>query len=163
MRRVFTSQRLETVEGVAKLLQDAGIEVHIRNARSYHSRRGGQFSYATPSAPGRQPAVWVRKPEDQPRARTLLREAGLLATTRTGLSSQPAGIDEFQSRFDGNRTSIRWTWYLRAILLAVATAAAVLIWLRHPRPSPTPATDAPTVDTASEIRVRISPLPPDSP
>ena len=31
MRQVFSSQRIETVEGVAKLLTDAGIAVHISN------------------------------------------------------------------------------------------------------------------------------------
>ena len=46
MRQVFTSQRLETVEGVARLLEDAGIAVYISQPRSYHSRRSGQFSYS---------------------------------------------------------------------------------------------------------------------
>ncbi|HXH00735.1 MAG TPA: pathogenicity-like protein, partial [Xanthomonadaceae bacterium] len=34
MRQVFSSIRLETVEGVAKLLRDAGIQVRITNGRS---------------------------------------------------------------------------------------------------------------------------------
>ena len=44
MRQIFTSQRLETVEGVARLLEDAGIAVYISQARSYRGRRRGQFS-----------------------------------------------------------------------------------------------------------------------
>ena len=35
MRQVFTSLRIETVEGVAKLLQDEGIEVYIANGCVY--------------------------------------------------------------------------------------------------------------------------------
>ena len=68
MRQVFSSQRIETVEGVAKLLTDAGIPVHISNGRSYHSKRGGQFSYTEPVKAQLQPAVWVRLAEDQPGA-----------------------------------------------------------------------------------------------
>ena len=70
MRQVFSSQRIETVEGVAKLLTDAGIAVHISNGRSYQSKRSGQFSYTEPVKAQLQPAVWVRHAEDQPRART---------------------------------------------------------------------------------------------
>ena len=84
MRQVFSSQRIETVEGVAKLLTDAGIAVHISNGRSYQSKRSGQFSYTEPVKAQLQPAVWVRHAEDQPRARELLRQAGLLETTRPG-------------------------------------------------------------------------------
>ena len=42
MRQVFSSQRIETVEGVAKLLTDAGIAVHVSNGRSYQSKRSGR-------------------------------------------------------------------------------------------------------------------------
>ena len=84
MRQVFSSQRIETVEGVAKLLTDAGIAVHISNGRSYQSKRSGQFSYTEPVKAQLQPAVWVRHAEDQPRARELLRQAGLLETPRPG-------------------------------------------------------------------------------
>ena len=73
MRQIFTSQRLETVEGVARLLEEAGIGTYISHPRSYRSKRRGQFSYSEPVPANQQPAVWVRKPEDQPRARELLR------------------------------------------------------------------------------------------
>ena len=84
MRQVFTSLRIETVEGVAALLKEAGIEVYLANGRSYHSKRGGQFSYAEPMKLKQQPSVWVTRAEDQPRAREILRQAGLLASTRPG-------------------------------------------------------------------------------
>jgi len=84
MRQIFTSQRMETVEGVAKMLTDAGIDVHVANARSYRGQRNSQFRYTEPLPKGLQPSVWIRHPEDQPRAREILREAGLLETTRPG-------------------------------------------------------------------------------
>jgi len=86
MRRIFSSQRLENVEAVAKMLDAEGIEVRVENGRALHRAIRGNFSYRddgksrTP-----QPEVWVVRADDQPRARALMREAGLLQdTTRTG-------------------------------------------------------------------------------
>ena len=78
MRKVFTSPRLENVEAVAALLQDAGIQVKVSEARSYRGSRRSSFSYRESEDAGPQPAVWIIHAEDQPRGRQLLREAGLL-------------------------------------------------------------------------------------
>ncbi|MGN6225654.1 pathogenicity-like protein [Pseudoxanthomonas sp.] len=149
MRQIFTSQRLETVEGVAKLLRDAGIEVHISNERSYRGKRGSQFRYTEPVPKGLQPAVWVRHPEDQPRARQILREAGLLETTRPGAGPAPL---TFTSTQDDPPRRNSWAWRIRLILLGLIAVAAVFTVLRHraPRPAapaPAPAT-APTAAPA---------------
>ena len=56
MRQIFTSQRLETVEGVARLLEEAGIGTYISHPRSYRSKRRGQFSYSEPVPANQQPA-----------------------------------------------------------------------------------------------------------
>lgn len=167
MRQVFTSQRLETVEGVARLLEDAGIPVHISHPRSYRSRRTGQFSYSDPAPAKAHPAVWVRIPEDQPRARDLLRQAGLMTTTRSysDLPDTAAGLPP--SRFAGGS---RWAWRLRIGLLAIIAAVAVVIWLARPdTPGPVqappavdaapPASPAATEDDEDEVRVRIAPPP----
>ncbi|AKC85828.1 hypothetical protein [Pseudoxanthomonas suwonensis] len=168
MRQVFTSQRLETVEGVAKLLEDAGIPVHISQPRSYRSKRRGQFSYSEPTPANQQPGVWVRHPEDQPRARELLREAGLLATTRSYSGASQTVTELPPSRFEEGGGS-RWAWRVRIGLLLVIAAVVVFIWMgRQPKPAAvpvTPATEqAPTQekvgDDEEEIRVRISPPPP---
>lgn len=83
MRQVFTSPRLENVEGIAKLLRDEGIEIRITHGRSYKGAIRGNFHYRDSLRKGPQPAVWVVKSEDQPRAREMLRNAGLLESTRT--------------------------------------------------------------------------------
>ena len=83
MRQVFTSPRLENVEGIAKMLRDEGIEVRITHGRSYKGAIRGNFNYRDSLRKGPQPAVWVVKSEDQPRAREMLRSAGLLESTRT--------------------------------------------------------------------------------
>ncbi len=149
MRQVFTSQRIETVEGVAKLLGDAGIEVAIRNGRSYQSKRGGQFSYTEPVAANRQPSLWVRYAEDQPRAREILREAGLLDSTRADQRSNSAFAEQ------GEETTPRrpWAWRIRIALLVIIAAVAMFIWLQR-KPSPQPAPQPPAEE---EMRVRIVP------
>jgi len=172
MRQVFTSLRVETVEGVAKLLEEAGIEVYLANGRSYHSKRGGQFSYAEPMKLKQQPSVWVKRAEDQPRAREILRTAGLLATTRP-TQGEPlvfAGsdvVDEPKKR--------PLAWRIRIALL-IAIAIAALVTVLRPRPAPDPVVPAsqqaplpaqaqpqaapqPAPAEEEEVRVRISPPP----
>jgi hypothetical protein len=92
MRSVFSSQRLENVEAVAKMLEDAGIEVKISNDRSYKGSRRSNFSYrdnVQKSEP--DPQVWVIKAEDQPKARALLREAGLFQDSKRGFGTPDPG------------------------------------------------------------------------
>lgn len=95
MRRIFASPRLENVEGVARLLEEQGIEVRITDGRSYRGAIRGNFSYRDDAREGPEPAVWIVNAEDQPRARELMRGAGLLDSTRTPLDSYlPANGDE---------------------------------------------------------------------
>lgn len=166
MRQVFTSLRVETVEGVAKLLEDAGIEVYLANGRSYHSKRGGQFSYAEPMKLKQQPSVWVKRAEDQPRAREILRAAGLLATTRP-TPGEPlvfAGADALD---EPKKRPLAWRIRI-ALLIAIAIAALVTVLRPRPVPDPvpTPAQQAPLpaqpapqsapAEEEEEVRVRIS-------
>lgn len=90
MRQVFTSARLENVEAVAKMLEDDGIEVRITNGRSYKGSIRRNFSYREGSNEGPQPAVWIVRSEDQPRARAILREHGLIASSRGPAENFPA-------------------------------------------------------------------------
>jgi hypothetical protein len=91
MRQIFSSPRLENVEGVAKLLEEAGIETKTTESRGYKAVSRREFSYV-PSRQDAQPtppAVWVVKADDYKRARELLMEAGLLDDTRTASSYLP--------------------------------------------------------------------------
>lgn len=80
MRQVFSSPRLENVEKIAELLREADIEVRITDGRSYKGSRRKGFSYA--DADATKPALWVVRSEDQVKARAILREAGLIDSTR---------------------------------------------------------------------------------
>lgn len=170
MRQVFTSLRIETVEGVAKLLEEAGIEVYLANGRSYHSKRGGQFSYAEPMKLKQQPSVWVKRAEDQPRARELLRAAGLLATTRPS-QPEPLVFAGSSAIDEPNKRPLAWRIRI-ALLIAIAIAALVTL-TRHrgaqetSRPAmQAPAAAAPAVQPApaeeeETIRVQIPARPSD--
>lgn len=162
MRQVFSSQRLETVEGVAKLLSDEGIEVHVSNARSYRSRRGGQFSYSEPMSASQQAAVWIRHAEDQPRAREILREAGLLETTRPG--GRPTLT--FADATEETPQRGGWAWRIRLILLAIIALAVVVTVMRHRQAktalpvTPSPQQTQPAAPPADQTPVRPAPAEP---
>ena len=81
MRQMFSSPRLENVEGVNQLFNDAGIETKITQGRSYKGNSRREHSYADKKRQidsSQYPAVWVIKAEDYTRAREILHEADLL-------------------------------------------------------------------------------------
>lgn len=82
MRQVFSSPRLENVERVAQLLRDAGIEVRITHGRSYKGGLQANFSYRDNARTDPIPAIWIVRSEDQPQGRKILRDAGMLDSTR---------------------------------------------------------------------------------
>lgn len=123
MRLVFTSQRLETVEGVARLLNEAGIETWTEQARSYKGSQRSVFSYSDPGRT-RQPAVWVVKSDDQPKARALLRQAGLIESTRE--SGSPLRMPVSPDEPVGRSLAMR----VRLVLLVVLVVLAGFTSLR---------------------------------
>jgi len=165
MRQIFSSQRVETVEGVATLLRDAGIDVRITNGRSYHSKRGSQFSYLDTSKATTHPTLWVVHADDQPRAREILRDARLLETTRR---DHPTAEFAFRDQVGEVAPRRNWAWRIRIGLLLVIAAVAMVVVLRHraaptvaPAPTAQPAPSAAPAQPAQpeddEVRVRIQP------
>lgn len=132
MRKVFSSQRLENVEAVAELLRAEGIAVRIANGRSYRGRRRGGFSYDSRRIPDDVPAVWILHSEDQPRGRQLLRDMGLLESTRdpaaSYLPSGRHGEAEDGGIFNAKR--------LKVGLLLLITGGIALIVFATRKPAP---------------------------
>ncbi|GAB3090000.1 hypothetical protein [Lysobacter terrae] len=127
MRQVFTSLRLENVEAVAQLLRDAGIEVRITNGRSYKGKMRSRASYSDDSAP--KPAVWVVRSDDHTRAREILRDKGLLESTRPSDSFLPLSFRTEEARYEkspGQKRMFRF----KLILLGGITVIIVLAMLR---------------------------------
>lgn len=165
MRQVFTSQRLETVEGVAHLMEEAGIAVHISNGRSYRGGMGGQFSFSNPVSARKQPALWIKHPEDQPRAREILREAGLLDSTRPDQGSNYV----FRETDDDAPRRGNWGWRIRVglLVLIAVTAFLTLNRFRHAQqarqqaaPQVQQQQQKPQAQEEEEVRVRLTPTKP---
>jgi hypothetical protein len=128
MRQVFSSLRLENVEGIAKFLEDNGIEVRITHGRSYKGGWGGRRPYREGES-GPLPAVWVVKSEDQPKARLLLREAGLLDTTRGGSDSYLApSVHEGKVEVSPTPAPQKRAFRYKIALLIAIVVAVGLAW-----------------------------------
>ncbi|MEY3515875.1 MAG: hypothetical protein RIS67_92 [Pseudomonadota bacterium] len=80
MRMMFSSARLENVENVRKLFEDADIATKIVGGRSYktYSRRGFSYNERQSASNEPQPQLWVLRADDYRRAREILLENGLL-------------------------------------------------------------------------------------
>ena len=125
MRQVFSSARIENVQAVAKLLADAGIEVRIEDGQRYRRSIRGGFSYRDGEGTGARAAVWVVRSDDQPRARQLLHEAGLLEATPANPSSFLPSTGH-AARMRSPRHSSRLT-----LGLIVVAAVALALWLNQ--------------------------------
>ena len=138
MRQVFSSPRLENVEAVAGLLREQGIEVRITNDRSYRGNRRSHFSYREredeDTAP--QPAVWIVNADEQPRARHLLREAGLLDSSRDGTSSY-LPLSALKNAVPDPHAKTKRKMYIKLGLLVAILAVIGVMLYGQPKPSPT--------------------------
>jgi len=154
VRQVFSSPRIENVEAVARMLEEAGIEVRISNGRSYRGAIRGNFSYRDQGSGGPQPSIWVLRSDQQPEARRLLREAGLLKQLPVrGESYLPSPA----APSIGNPTPVARSGRYRYALLAGVAAAVALVMVAYragddgppPLEAPAAGTAAPTPPAAT--------------
>lgn len=130
MRQVFTSLRLENVEKVAQLLEEQGIEVRITHGRSFQGNRRRSFSYRDAANESPPAAVWVVKSDDQPKARALLREIGLLDSGRSPTSYLPDSLLERDREGEDARARKR-TFRIRAgllLVIALSLGLGMFLW-----------------------------------
>ena len=122
MRQIYTSPRVENVERVVALLGEAGIATSVTNRRAWAGHDFRRHSYSARQDSAEWPQVWVVNAEDQPRARALLREAGVEPATRhaeeLARSRQTAGPDRRRAL----------AIYLRLVLIAIIAILVVLHW-----------------------------------
>ena len=121
MRQIYTSPRVENVDRVVAMMAQAGIDTSVTNRRTWGGTDFRRPSYSAKQDPDSWPQVWIVKAEDQPRARALMREAGIEPAVRhaqeLAQSRRPA------SAAPRNPLAI----YLRLALIA---AIALIIVLR---------------------------------
>ncbi|WP_202845607.1 DUF2007 domain-containing protein [Luteimonas saliphila] len=170
MRQVFSSARIENAEAVARLLADQGIEVRVENGRTLRSSIRGNFSYREQDQAAPRAAVWVIRSDDQPRARQLLREAGLLEATTANPGNFLPAIGH-AARLDAASPKKRARYRFGLLIVA---AVALALWLNQfrdpgwdlPEPARAAAPAAPSLDpslqpiaTSADATYRI-PTPP---
>jgi hypothetical protein len=151
MRKIFTSPRLENVERVAEMLKEHGVDARITNGRSYKGAVRGHFTYRDHARSEEQPTVWIVKPDDQPKARELMRAAGLLDSGRSPTSYVPTETLVAARDADiENATKRRVLLVKVALLIGILLAVGIglLAW-RKPAPSATPAVALPAAVTAA--------------
>jgi hypothetical protein len=73
---------VENIDRVVAMLHEAGIETSVTNRKAWAGHDYKRASYASPPERESWPQVWIVKAEDQPRARALLRDAGIAPATR---------------------------------------------------------------------------------
>jgi hypothetical protein len=128
MRQVFTSPRLENVEAVERLLNEAGIVTRVTQGRSYKGSMRRNFSYRDGANPDPDPAVWVLRAEDLVHARELLRQGGLLESTRPDSYLPLPPNAQPGRRRDGHAIAMR----IRLVLLGLIGLILVLTYAtRH--------------------------------
>jgi len=119
MRQIYTSPRVENVERVVAMLGEAGIETSVTNRRTWGGHEFKRPSYSAKQDPDSWPQVWIVKAEDQPRARALMREAGIEPAVR---HAQELAL----SRSAKQQRRSGFAMYLRLALLASIALIVVL-------------------------------------
>lgn len=137
MRKVFSSRRIENVERVVAMLEQAGIQTRVTHGRSYRGGLRGNFSYREGANDKPVPAVWVVRSEDQPQARAMLREHGLLDSTRgdTGYRLPTLRSEAPLSREETGRKRL---FRLKLLLLLAIAVVLVLAFLTRFDGAPVP-------------------------
>ena len=156
MRKVFSSPRLENVDRVEALLAEIGIETYITNRDKLRRDRMRSFSYTARSDSSSWPAVWVKQAEDLPRARELLRDAGLMGSTRPDVANQ------YQLRPRTDHEAPRSASHVRRVLLVLVVLSTIYFFgfraMQAPqRQTVLPQRAAPVAPAAAPVEENVEP------
>ncbi len=146
MRQVYASPRGENVDRVEAMLNEAGIATRVVNRDKLNRGRFQKFSYREQGDSRDWPAVQVVLAEDMPKARELLRAAGLMGSTRPDAETP---LPRWEAPGNGPDDMARRM--RRAAMIGVLVALIVLAWAYRTAPSRTgPLPPAPTAQPAAQ-------------
>ena len=132
MRQVYSSPRSENVDRVQAMLNEAGIATRVVNRDKLNRGRFQKFSYREQGNSKDWPAVQVVSAEDMPKARELLRAAGLMGSTRPDAETPMPRWEAPGNRPDDMAKRMR-----RAAMIGVLFALILLAWAYQTAPSRT--------------------------
>lgn len=156
MRRVFSSPRLENVDGVEAFLHEHGIATHVSNRDKLRRDRFRRPSYSQPASESSWPAVWVMHAEDLPQARQLLRDAGLMGSTRPDVAPHYNLAPRDPPKTSSTAARIR-----RIVLAVVVLSTGYFLWTAQfggRRPPAAPAPSAPAVAAPAPAPDQVVPV-----
>jgi len=133
MRQVFSSPRLENVDGVEAFLHQHDIATHVSNRDKLRRDRFRRPSYSQPASERNWPAVWVLHAEDLPRARQLLRDAGLMGSTRPDVAPGYNLAPRRETETQPTAARVR-----RVLLALVLFSTGYFLWTTQFGRQPTP-------------------------
>lgn len=122
MRQVFSSPRIENVDRVEEMMHEAGIQTYVSNRDKLRRDRLRSFSYSAKSNRAAWPAVWITLAEDLPKAREMLRDAGLMGSTRPNVAT------EYELRPRDESSAPRRASHVRRVLLVLAVISALYLF-----------------------------------
>lgn len=164
MRQIYSSQRLENVDKVEMLMQEAGIETYVSGRDKLRRDRRRRFSYTERGQQGEWPAVWVVNADDLPEARDIMREAGLMGSTRPEYAAAlnpPTRVQTPESMASKVRRGL--------LVLVVVTAVMMGMWLaittperNLPAPAAKPLAPVPAAAAAPTAPEPVAPVDPDN-
>ncbi len=123
MRQVYASPRNENVDRVEAMLNEAGIGTRVVNRDKLQRARFRRFSFQDPGHAKDWPAVQVVAAEDMPKAREMLRAAGLMGSTRPDVE---APMPRWEA--PGNVPDQMAMRMRRAAMIGVLFALILLAW-----------------------------------
>lgn len=137
MRQVFSSPRIENVDRVEAMMHEAGIDTYVSNRDKLRRDRMRSFSYTAPPAASSWPAVWIKQAEDLPRAREMLRDAGLMGSTRPDVATRYQLSPRMQSN------APRTASHIRRVMLVLLAVSAIFFFAFRMLQSPAMQTPIP--------------------
>ncbi len=130
MRKVFETRRIETIEGLVDIMNQAGIETYVTNPRSYKGNRKRTFSYREDASKDSDfSELWIVHKTDITAARQIMADVGLFDPTVNSDSYLP---EHFQVGNRGEPMRRKKPWsenHTRKVLLAIIALLAFGHWL----------------------------------
>jgi hypothetical protein len=130
---MFSSARLENVERVEALFQQAGIVTKVIGGRSYkgHSRRGFSYNENAMAQSESPPQLWVLHADDYRRAREILLQEGLLEVTAEGTAAPSFRASTPKPEIKGENRIVKTRIALMVIVIGLIAIQGLRLLLQN--------------------------------
>lgn len=131
VRIIYSTPRLENAERVASLLEADGVATRLLYGPRFRRNTWRGADYGQPRNPGDWPRVLVLNNGDLPKARAVLRQAGLMAPAAFDRDENTADAPVLRSRRDDGRRPMITASRIRIALIVMLLAVAAIQGARY--------------------------------